>query len=66
VQAYAILGGVPRYLEEFDPKAGIEENIKNKILNKTSFLYNEPLNLLFEEFRSPASYVSILLAIPQG
>jgi len=66
VQAYAILGGVPRYLEEFDPKAGIEEDIKNKILNKTSFLYNEPFNLLFEEFRSSASYVSILLAITQG
>jgi AAA+ ATPase superfamily predicted ATPase len=66
VQAYAILGGVPRYLEEFDPKAGIEENVKNKILNKTSFLYNEPLNLLFEEFRSPAPYVSIFLAITQG
>jgi AAA+ ATPase superfamily predicted ATPase len=66
VQAYAILGGIPRYLEEFDPKVGIKENVKNKILNKTSFLYNEPLNLLFEEFRSPAPYVSILLAVTQG
>ena len=66
VEAYAILGGIPRYLEEFDPKIGINENIKNKILNKTAFLYNEPLNLLFEEFRSPAPYVSILLAITQG
>lgn len=34
--------------------------------DKTAFLYNEPLNLLFEEFRNPAPYVSILLAITQG
>lgn len=66
VQAYAILGGTPRYLEEFNPKLNINDNIKNKILDKTAFLYNEPLNLLFEEFRSPAPYVSILLAITQG
>ncbi len=66
VEAYAILGGTPRYLEEFDPKLEIADNIKNKILNKTAFLYNEPLNLLFEEFRSPAPYTSIFLAITQG
>lgn len=66
VQAYAVVGGVPRYLEELDSKLSIDENIKKKILDKTSFLYNEPLNLLFEEFRTPAPYVSILLAITQG
>jgi AAA+ ATPase superfamily predicted ATPase len=66
VEAYSILGGIPRYLEEFDPKLSVNENIKKKILDKTSFLYNEPINLLFEEFRSPASYTSILLAITQG
>ncbi|MEM2908752.1 MAG: ATP-binding protein [Candidatus Bilamarchaeaceae archaeon] len=66
VEAYSILGGVPRYLEEFDPKLSIDENIKKKILDKTSFLYNEPLNLLFEEFRTPAPYTSILSAIADG
>ncbi len=66
IQTYSILGGIPRYLEEFDSKLSIEENIKRKTLDKTSFLYNEPLNLLFEEFRDPAPYVSILTAIVQG
>ena len=66
VEAYAILGGVPRYLEEFDGSLGVQENIRRHITDKTSFLYNEPMNLLFEEFRSPAPYVSILLAITQG
>ncbi len=66
IKAYSILGGVPRYLEEFDSKLSIEENVKKKILDKTAFLYNEPMNLLFEEFRDPAPYASILLAITQG
>lgn len=66
IRAYALAGGVPRYLEEFDSKLSIEENIKRKILDKTSFLYNEPMNLLFEEFRDPAPYVAILSAVAYG
>lgn len=66
INAYAVVGGIPRYLEEFDQSMSIEDNIRTKILNKTSFLYNEPINLLFEEFRDPAPYISIILAITQG
>lgn len=66
VKTYAVLGGIPRYLEEFDSKVTPEENIKTKILDRTSFLYNEPMNLLFEEFREPGAYISILLALTQG
>ena len=66
IKTYSVLGGVPRYLEEFDPEIGLEENIKDKVFNRVSFLYNEPMNLLFEEFREPAPYVSILTAITQG
>lgn len=66
VKIYSVVGGIPRYVEEFDPKLSLEKNIKKKILNKTSFLYNEPMNLLFEEFRDPASYISIILSIVQG
>ncbi|MEM4707875.1 MAG: ATP-binding protein [Candidatus Anstonellales archaeon] len=65
-EVYSILGGIPRYLEEFDSKLSIEENIKRKILDRTSFLYHEPFNLLFEEFRAPAPYASILSAITNG
>ncbi|RLI75417.1 ATP-binding protein [Archaeoglobales archaeon] len=66
VEVYAVLGGVPRYLEEFDDLADIASNIKSKILNRTSFLYNEPLNLLFEEFKDYSRYFGILNAIAGG
>jgi len=41
-------------------------NIKDRILNRTSFLYNEPLNLLFEEFKDYSRYFAILNAIAEG
>ncbi|MDI6737568.1 MAG: ATP-binding protein [Nanoarchaeota archaeon] len=66
IEMYSITGGVPRYVEEMDSSKSVEWNIKNKILDKTSFLYNEPMNLLFEEFRDPSPYIAILLAISQG
>ena len=66
LSAYFILGGIPRYLEEFDSSLTLYENIKRKIIEKTSFLYNEPMNLLFEEFRDSTPYISIILAISEG
>ena len=66
IRTYAVLGGVPRYLEEFSPSLSLRENIRSRMLEKTSFLYNEPMNLLFEEFRDPAPYTSIIMAIVQG
>jgi len=66
VKVYCIIGGIPRYLEEFDSRISVNENIKKKILEKNSFLYNEPMNLLYEEFRDVTPYISILLAITQG
>ncbi|NOX71351.1 MAG: ATP-binding protein [Candidatus Micrarchaeota archaeon] len=66
IKTYAVTGGVPRYIEEIDPNVPLQLNLKTKVFEKTSFLYNEPMNLLFEEFRDPASYISILLSIASG
>ncbi len=63
---YGVLGGVPRYLEEFNPSKDVFWNIENRVLDRTSFLYNEPMNLLFEEFRDPAPYVAILVSLARG
>lgn len=66
IYSYAILGGTPAYLQRFDSKKTVEKNIKNEILNKNSFLYNEPRFLLMEELREPSIYFSILKAIAVG
>lgn len=66
VKAYGILGGIPQYLLKFSDKISVDENIKNELLNKSSYLYEEPKNLLKQELREPATYNSIIEAIAKG
>lgn len=64
--AYSILGGIPHYLRQFDPDVSLEENVKNKILKKSSQLYDEVEFLLHQELREPAVYVTIIESIALG
>ena len=66
VYVYSILGGTPAYLEKFNDRRKITDNIKEEILNKNSFLYREPRFLLMEELREPSVYFSIIEAIAFG
>src|SRR3989339_770504 len=63
---YTITGGMPAYLKQFEEGAGMSEEIKNKIFNKTAFLYNEVEFTLKEELREPKNYLAILRAIALG
>lgn len=63
---YGAVGGTPQYLLQIDPQRSVEENIKNIYLNPTSFLYEEPINLLKQELREPAIYTAIITAIANG
>ncbi len=64
--AYGILGGIPRYLEAFDPGRSIQENIAARIIRNGAYLYEEPENLLKAELRETNIYNSILSAIASG
>jgi len=66
VEVYAVLGGMPGYLRQFDPKANLEENVREKILTPGTFLFREVDFLLKEELREPRNYLAILRAIGQG
>ena len=63
---YAILGGTPAYLLQFDPSADVWENIRRRILVPEAYLYREPEFILREELREPRNYFSILRAISMG
>ena len=60
---YSICGGMPAYLLEMDGNLSLEENIKEKIFKKTSFLYNEVEFILKEELREHKNYLSILRSV---
>jgi uncharacterized protein len=65
VQVYAILGGVPAYLERMEPNLSIMENIRQQLLTPNTLMREEPR--LLQDFISDAhNYVSILKAIAQG
>ena len=63
---YGVVGGTPQYLFQMSDKLSVEENIKNTYLNPTSFLYEEPMNLLKQEVREPAIYNAIITAVATG
>lgn len=62
----AITGGIPLYLSLMSPKKSLRENIKDNFLTTSAMLYAEPMSLLNQELREPASYSSIISAIAAG
>ena len=63
---YAILGGIPHYLQQFDDDATIEKNVEAQILKRGSILASEVEFLLHQELRETAVYNVIIEAIAQG
>jgi len=63
---YGITGGVAKYLSLIDDTKSIEENIILLFFSKTGFFYEEPGNLLNQEFRNVSLYSDILDAIASG
>ncbi len=63
---YGIVGGTPQYLLQMDDNMSIKDNIKNKMLDTTSYLFEEPNNLLQQEVREPAIYNAIISAVATG
>lgn len=66
VAAYAIVGGVPAYLEWLDPTRSLTQNIRDVMLASGSMFVAEPAFLLYDEFREPNMYLAIIKAIGQG
>lgn len=66
VAAYSILGGIPAYLQLFNPKLSLGTNIKNVLLVPDSQLQSEAMLLLHEQFDEPKVYMTLLQAVAYG
>lgn len=66
VAAYAMVGGVPAYLEWLDPALSLVENVRQVILAPGSMWVAEPMFLLYDEVREPATHLAVLKAIGAG
>jgi AAA+ ATPase superfamily predicted ATPase len=66
VAVYAILGGVPAYLERFDDRQTIRANVQTQVFDRTGMFCLEPFALISDEVREPRNYIAILHAIAGG
>ncbi len=63
---YGITGGVPHYINKLDVTDSVDEALLDNFFDRSSYLYEEPGNLLKQELREPAIYNSIIKAIAEG
>lgn len=68
---WAVFGGIPRYYELIDKyglfEVGLEEILRELVLDRSSVLYREGGDLLLEEFgRGYPAHFSVLSAIARG
>lgn len=66
IESYAVTGGVPKYIESFQPYSDIYTAIERCVMSKESYLYEEPAFLLEKEVQDVGSYFSIIKTIASG
>lgn len=60
VETYGIIGGVPDYLNRWNGKKSIKENICNNILRPHGYLFSEAEDFIGSELRELSVYDTIL------
>lgn len=63
---YGITGGVPHYINKLEVKDSVDEALLDNFFDRSSYLYEEPGNLLKQELREPAIYNAIIKAVAEG
>lgn len=66
VKRYSVTGGFPKYIEALNNTDSLKKAIQLNLMNSSSSLYEEPLNLIQKELREPGVYLSLLRAIATG
>lgn len=63
---YGITGGIAKYVSMFDSNKSLDENIVDLYFSPSGFLYEEPHNLLVQEFKNAPVYEDVISAIANG
>jgi uncharacterized protein len=67
VAVYAVTGGVPAYLERFDDRRSLSENIRELFMQRTSIFRTEPFFLIGDVIRRETqTYEAVLKSIAAG
>lgn len=63
---YGVTGGIPHYINKLEVEDNLDDAILENLFNTSSYLFEEPENLLKQELREPAVYNSVIAAIAGG
>lgn len=63
---FGITGGIAKYLSLVDETLSLDENIVRLYFRKDAYLYEEPDNLLTQEFRNVALYGEVIRSVASG
>ena len=63
---YGVTGGVAKYLTLFDDSLSLDESIINNYFKTSGYLYEEPSNLLTQEFRNVNTYNAVIEVCANG
>ena len=63
---YGVTGGIPHYINKLDVESNLDEALLENLFSTSSYLFEEPENLLKQELREPAIYNSAISAIAAG
>ncbi len=66
VEVYGVIGGVPEFVERWNKRKTIKENICEHILSPTGFLFGEVERFLGTELRELSVYNTILASLAEG
>ena len=65
-QLYMCLGGVPKYLEQINPRVSLEQNLNRLCFTSGGFFVDEFETLFKEQFRSIRTYESLVATLAQA
>ena len=63
---YGITGGIPHYINKLNVFDNLDDALIDNLFDRSSYLFEEPENLLKQELREPAIYNAIISAIAEG
>lgn len=60
---YGVTGGIAKYLSLFDEHKSLNENLQTLFFSNFGYMYEEPINILTQEFKNISSYNAIIEAV---
>ena len=66
VATYAVIGGVPKYLELWNDRVPVQRNVRELLLSPSTLFRHEALMLIQDEISEPRTYLAVLEALGAG